>query len=81
MYNYGTKILLRTTPQMPAQTKKARSMLLHFTIIYSADIDLFSAFMSGPGKHWSTVKGETYLNYNTDIYILPTYHCAQTKQV
>ena len=48
MYNYSTNILLHTAPQMPAQTKQARPTLLHCTIIYSADIDLLSAFMSRP---------------------------------
>ena len=50
MYSYSTNILLGTIPHMPAQTKQARPMLLHCTIVYSADIDLLSAFMSGPGK-------------------------------
>ena len=62
---------------MPAQTKQARPMLVHCTIIYSADIELLSEFMSGPGKRVSGQllhEGETYLDY----IILYVY--AQTKQ-
>ena len=51
MYKYSTNILLHTALQMAAQTKQARPTLLHCTMIYRADIDLLSAFMSGPGKH------------------------------
>ena len=67
---------------MSAQPKQAKPTLLHCTITVYIVLILTCSVHSCPDQ--ASIKqlsheGETYLDYNTNIYTLCMCQCAQTK--